>query len=520
MPRIKVSLKYDGSDFNGFQIQKDPKLRTVQGELTKAISLISKKEIVIHGSGRTDAKVHANSQVIHFDTDYTMSSSEWLNAINSNLPKDIIAYQVEHVADNFHARFSATGKEYIYLLNMFEYEPKDADYIYQYNHFLNIDKMIKAAKLFIGEHDFRNFSANEEEEVSTYTRKIDVAAIDIKDRILRFRFSGNGFLRHMVRSMVGILIEIGRGRADESEITKRLDTVDRDPIPYRAEPQGLYLEEVFYPVDNVRVKHNYHTHTYRCNHANGADEDYVLAAIKNNYKTLGFSDHMMVPGVDLDTWTRGTFAEFPGYVSSLRFLKQKYKDVIDIHLGMECEYFPELETFLRGLLTSNQLDYLVFANHYRNFDGSTFSDYYGYATSDGDVLEYTLSAIAALKTGLFSVFAHPDLFMARMIKWTPVMEQCSYMLAEAAKELDIPLEINQGGIRYSIGAKMNISKRYMYPYHKFWEIVKKVGNQVVIGVDAHNPKDFGHEAVKLSYKFAEDLGIKISEKINFKKVKK
>ncbi len=520
MSRIKVTLKYDGTNFNGFQIQNDPKLRTIQGELTKALSIINKKDIQVHGSGRTDGKVHANSQVIHFDTDLKLSSTEWLNAINANLPKDIFAYQAEVVADNFHARLSAVGKEYIYLLNMYDYEPKDANYIYQYNHFLNIDKMIRAAKLFIGEHDFRNFSANDEEEVHTYVRKIEVASIDIKDRILRFRFKGNGFLRYMVRGMVGVLIEIGRGRVDESEITKRLDTVDRDPLPYRAEPQGLYLEEVFYPLDNVRVKHNYHTHTYRCNHANGADEDYVLAAIKNNYKTLGFSDHMMVPGVDLDTWTRGTFAEFPGYVSSLRFLKQKYADVIDIHLGMECEYFPELETFLKGLLTSNQLDYLVFANHYKNFDGTTFSGYYGYASTDAEVLEYTLSAIAALKTGLFSVFAHPDLFMARMEEWTPVMEQCAYMLAETAKELDIPLEINQGGIRYSIGGKMDITKRYMYPYHKFWEIVKKVGNKVIIGVDAHNPKDFGHEAVKLSYQFAEDLGIKITEKISFKQIKK
>lgn len=518
MNRIKVTLKYDGSNFAGFQVQKDQ--RTVQGELIKAISTINKKETNVIGSGRTDAKVHANAQVIHFDTELKISSTDWINAINSLLPKDIFAYQAEVVGDNFHARISAISKEYVYLLNMFDYEPKDVNYIYQYNHFLNIDRMIRASKLFVGEHDFRNFSANEEEEVQSYVRKVEAVTIDIKDRILRFKFKGNGFLRYMVRSMVGVLIEIGRGKVDESEITKRLDTIDRNPLPFRAEPQGLYLEEVFYPLDDVRVKHNYHTHTYRCNHANGSDEDYVLAAIKNNYKTLGFSDHMMVPGVDYDTWTRGTFAEFPGYVSSLRHLKQKYQDVIDIKLGMECEYFPELDSFLRGLLVNNELDYLVFANHYKNFDGSSFSGYYGYATSDADVLEYTISATQALKTGLFSVFAHPDLFMARIEEWTPVIEECAYMLCETAKELNIPLEVNQGGIRYSIGNKMDIKKRYMYPYKRFWEIAKKVGNQVIIGVDAHNPKDFGHEAVKLSYQFVEDLGLKLIEKLPFKQVKK
>ena len=518
MNRIKVTLKYDGSNFAGFQIQKDQ--RTVQGELIKAISTINKKETAVFGSGRTDAKVHANGQVIHFDTELKMSSTDWVNAINSLLPGDIYAYQAEVVANNFHARISAVSKEYIYLLNMFDYEPKDANYIFQYNHFLNIDRMIKASKLFVGEHDFRNFSANEDEEVQSYVRKIELVTIDIKDRILRFKFKGNGFLRYMVRSMVGVLIEIGRGKADESEITKRLDTIDRNPLPFRAEPQGLYLDEVFYPLDDVKVKHNYHTHTYRCNHANGSDEEYVLAAIKNNYKTLGFSDHMMVPGVDYDTWTRGTFAEFPGYVSSLRHLKQKYSDVIDIKLGMECEYFPELDSFLRGLLTNNELDYLVFANHYKNFDGSSFSGYYGYATTDAEVLEYTLSATQALKTGLFSVFAHTDLFMARMTEWTPVLEECAYMLCETAKELNIPLEVNQGGIRYTIGNKMDINKRYMYPYKAFWEVAKKVGNQVIIGVDAHNPKDFGHEAVKLSYQFVEELGLKLIEKLPFKQVKK
>ncbi|MDD4584821.1 MAG: tRNA pseudouridine(38-40) synthase TruA [Bacilli bacterium] len=516
MARIKCVVKYDGTNFSGFQIQNN--MRTIQSELEKALSIINKKDISIVGSGRTDAKVHSRGQVIHFDTDIKMSVVQWKKAINSLLPSDVYISEVEQVDNDFHARFSAIQKEYRYLISTGEYDPLQNNYVYQLCRFLNIDKMQEAAKLFLGNHDFRNFCANDEEETESFVRNIKSINIVAKDKLLNISVIGDGFLRYMVRNIVGAIIEIGLERAANDAITSRLDKEERDIIPFRAPAHGLYLEEVTYESNFKKKLHNYHTHTYRCLHANGSDEEYVLSAIKNGYQTIGFSDHMMVPGVDNDNWTRGKFSEFPGYVDSIRSLKEKYKDQIDIYVGMECEYFPPLYDFLHDLLVSKKLDYLIYGNHYRYYDGKSITGYFGYCKTDEDVIEYTVMALEALKTGLFSCFAHPDLFMNSMKEWTAICDDCAWKLCETAKALDIPLEINQGGIRYSINGGVNIEERYLYPYYKFWEIAKKVGNKIVINVDAHNPKDFSNPAVKLSYEFAEKLGIKIDEKIEFKKV--
>ena len=517
MERIKCVVRYDGTNFLGFQIQKTG--RTVQDELQKALSTINKKEMIIVGAGRTDARVHANGQVFHFDTDLKLSIVQWKLAINSLLPGDIHVTSVEKVDNDFHARYSAISKEYIYIINIDEYNPLEANYVYQFCHFMDVEKITRAAKLFEGKHDFRNFCANDEEETKNYIRTISSIELYTKDKKLHIIFNGDGFLRYMVRTIVGTLIEVGMGRQDEKYIINKLKAEEHELVPYRAPGQGLYLEEVEYPTVLGHDLANYHTHTYRCMHANGSDEEYVQSALKKGYKVIGFSDHMMVPGVDNDVWTRGKWSDFPGYVESINRLKEKYKDKIKVYVGMECEYFPELHDWLKGLLTSGQLEYLIYGNHYRHFDGKSITGYFGYCTTDDDVIEYTTMAIQALKTGLFSCFAHPDLFMTKMESWTPVCEDCAIQLCTTAKEMDVPLEINQGGIRYSIEDGYDIEKRYKYPYFRFWEIAKKVGNKVVIGIDAHNPKDFNNVAVKLSYDFARKLGLKIEPGFEFKKVK-
>ena len=146
--------------------------------------------------------------------------------------------------------------------------------------FLNIDKMQEAAKLFLGNHDFRNFCANDEEETESFVRNIKSINIVAKDKLLNISVIGDGFLRYMVRNIVGAIIEIGLERAANDAITSRLDKEERDIIPFRAPAHGLYLEEVTYESNFKKKLHNYHTHTYRCLHANGSDEEYVLSAIK------------------------------------------------------------------------------------------------------------------------------------------------------------------------------------------------------------------------------------------------
>ena len=155
MVRVKCVVSYDGSKFHGFQVQN--KLRTVQGEIQKALKNICKEEVIIHGSGRTDAKVHGVKQVFHFDTTRQIAEEQWKRAINHFLPNDIYIVDSKFVSDDFHSRYSAKKKEYHYLLSTNEYDPFETNYIFQYGRPLDITLMKEAAKIFIGEHDFASF---------------------------------------------------------------------------------------------------------------------------------------------------------------------------------------------------------------------------------------------------------------------------------------------------------------------------------------------------------------------------
>ena len=147
---------------------------------------------------------------------------------------------------SFHSRYSSKGKEYHYIVNVGEYNVLEKDYVLQFNRTLDVDKMIEVSKLFLGEHDFKNFCASEEEKVKDYIRTI--TSIDIKkigDKII-FIFKGNGFLRYMVRMIVGVLIEVGKGRKDSSFVADRLDNINLNRSNYKADSCGLYLVNVEY----------------------------------------------------------------------------------------------------------------------------------------------------------------------------------------------------------------------------------------------------------------------------------
>lgn len=264
---------------------------------------------------------------------------------------------------------------------------------------------------------------------------------------------------------------------------------------------------------------NYHTHTFRCLHAIGNDEDYVTSAITGGYKILGFSDHMMHPDI-FERWKmRGKYPyDYNTYLKSLNYLKNKYKDEITIYKGMECEYFPELDKFLREQLQNGTLDYLILGNHYHSLINGEISGWYGDLHEDSDVVDYTNHSIIALKSGLFSCFAHPDIFMNSMEIWTPTIEACAYRICRAAKECQVPLEINLSRI-CSEGKRIYFDGiRYAYPHYRFFEIAKEVGNDVIIGQDAHNPDDFLHNNYEKGLDFAREIGIIPIEVLEFKKV--
>lgn len=244
MRNIKCICGYDGSKFNGWQIQND--FRSVQEEIELALFKIHKEKVSITGSGRTDKGVHAYGQVFNFKTNLTLSCEEWKRALNANMPYDVRIKSVEEVNEDFHSRFSCKCKTYQYLLNMNEFDPIKKDYIYQYGKKLNIEKMNNAAQLFVGEHDFEHFCSNSIEEVKSFIKTIYSFEITEDNGIVIFTVKGSGFLRYQVRMMVGNLIEIGALRKTDEIIVERLDKKEALTSMYNAPSNGLYLVEVNY----------------------------------------------------------------------------------------------------------------------------------------------------------------------------------------------------------------------------------------------------------------------------------
>lgn len=244
MTNYKVIVSYNGVNFNGYQKQNG--LRSVQGEIEKVLRQIHGYEIKSFGSGRTDKGVHALNQVFNFESNLNMQASNFEKAFNSLLPDDIYVKSVKKVKDDFHSRYSCVSKEYHYLINVGEYNPLQKDYVLQFNNELNIKEMIEASKLFLGKHDFKNFCASEEEKVKDYIRVIDKIDILKKGNIITFKLIGDGFLRYMVRMIVGILVEIGKGRKDQSFIKERLDKEELKRSNYKVSSCGLYLVKVNY----------------------------------------------------------------------------------------------------------------------------------------------------------------------------------------------------------------------------------------------------------------------------------
>lgn len=246
--RYFMTFAYDGSKYKGYQIQ--PKEKTVQGEIEKALKKINAgKKVTIHASGRTDAGVHAYNQKAHFDLDMKNITPEKLrDGLNSLLPKDIYIKEIEIVSDDFHARFDVKAKEYIYVINMGEYNPIEKDYIYQYNKKLDVVEMERALKYLEGTHNFKSFTKTDDEK-DDYVRTIVQTNLyrELKNvNKITLSFLGTGFLRYQVRNMIGTLIEIGEGKRRSEDIIDILANQDRRKAGKTAAPEGLYLKDVLY----------------------------------------------------------------------------------------------------------------------------------------------------------------------------------------------------------------------------------------------------------------------------------
>ena len=244
--RMKMMISYDGTNFAGFQVQ--PKKRTVQGEIEKALHKMHKtNEIRITASGRTDSGVHAVGQVIHFDTVLQIEPINWLKALQALLPVDIHVVQIEQADDHFHARYDAISKEYRYIImNREQPDIFRRHYVHWVPEQLDIAAMQQALSYLVGKHDFSSFCAANSGVKGEKVRTILHASLEMVEDELTFIIRGDGFLYNMVRIIVGTVLEIGRGKREPKDLLRILEEKDRKQAGKTAPAHGLYLWEVHY----------------------------------------------------------------------------------------------------------------------------------------------------------------------------------------------------------------------------------------------------------------------------------
>lgn len=246
----KLLIQYDGTDFHGWQSQEG--FRTVQGEIESALSLIEGKSVAVYGSGRTDAGVHAEGQVANVEIMREISPRKLRAAINGNIGRDVRVLEAEEVDSEFHARYSAREKTYVYrVVNGQVMSPFWSRYAHHEARTLDLAKMQAAAELFLGRHDWTAFSAAQS-DVEDRVRTITAAQVNERfdershSPLIEIKVSAEGFLRYMVRSLAGTLLAAGRGELDPSAISAAIETGARPLVAATAPAHGLTLLYVKY----------------------------------------------------------------------------------------------------------------------------------------------------------------------------------------------------------------------------------------------------------------------------------
>ena len=245
MRNIKIVIEYDGTRYKGWQRLGDSD-NTIQQRIETVLSKMAGENIEITASGRTDAGVHARNQVANFRTDCTLSEHKMLKYCYEYLPEDIVVKSVEEIDLNFHARYHAKVKKYVYnICNNKVHNVFTRKYAYHIPQPLNIEKMRKASDILIGEHDFQSFTTLKTKKKST-VRIIHTINIVNTDGNIEISIQGDGFMKNMVRLIVGTLVEVGLGEKSVDEIAVILDKKERHYAGHIAPAKGLFLEEVNY----------------------------------------------------------------------------------------------------------------------------------------------------------------------------------------------------------------------------------------------------------------------------------
>lgn len=246
----KLLIQYDGTDFHGWQVQEND--RTIQGELERVIGMLEDAPVAVIGSGRTDAGVHAEGQVANISVNRSFTPDKLRAAINGNLWRDIRIMKVEKAPDDFHARFSAKKKTYLYrIVNAPVMSPFWRRFAHHEHRPLDVASMTDASRFLLGEHDWTAFASAQSDGESRVRTVFDCTVDSRWDsrasaNVIELQISGNGFLRYMVRSIVGTLLEVGRGEKDSDTIQTAIVTGDRSLAGKTAPAHGLTLMRVDY----------------------------------------------------------------------------------------------------------------------------------------------------------------------------------------------------------------------------------------------------------------------------------
>lgn len=285
-------------------------------------------------------------------------------------------------------------------------------------------------------------------------------------------------------------------------------------------------------------KTNFHTHTYRCGHANGSEEEMVCSAIKMGIEELGISEHVPLPHyrqhllkslvairgprsflslvhafIQNGPSMRMPYPDMENYLDKIKECQDKYQDQIRIYKGFEAEGLEEYFDYYQSLLYEHKVDYLILGHHFHKH--CVHSDYYGKENmKKKDIYQYCNDVEKALETGLFSYLAHPDLFLIGYKEFDLDARTVSQRICEKAKELNIPLEVNAGGIRRGL-RNVNGEMIYAYPNTHFWKIVGEVGNDVILGFDAHDPSDFNEAMYKQMLDFCKEHNLNVIDHFDF-----
>lgn len=244
--RIALGIEYDGSEFCGWQLQKDA-VRTVQGAVEQALGKVANHEVRVTCAGRTDTGVHATEQVIHFDTEAMRDERAWIYGANANLPKDVVVLWAKPVAEDFHARFSAVRRAYRYVIFTREVRPTFLAYRVTWHYRpLDIERMQAAGNLLLGEHDFSSYRAVACQAKSP-VRTLHKLEVSRQGPFIFIDVEANAFLHHMVRNIAGVLMAIGEGERPVEWSREVLEARDRTLGGVTAPPYGLYLTKVGYP---------------------------------------------------------------------------------------------------------------------------------------------------------------------------------------------------------------------------------------------------------------------------------